>query len=49
LEVRVGTEAVKARRLPHVQPSEMVSFTLKPADLAGLGERAERQLEVAIT
>jgi NADPH-dependent 2,4-dienoyl-CoA reductase/sulfur reductase-like enzyme len=49
LEVRVGTEVVKVRRLPHVQPSEMVSFTLKPADLAGLGERAERQLEVAIT
>jgi len=49
LEVRVGGETVKVRRLPHVQPSEMVSFTLKPSELAGIAARPERQLEVAIT
>jgi NADPH-dependent 2,4-dienoyl-CoA reductase/sulfur reductase-like enzyme len=48
LEVRIGGEKVKQRRLPHVQPSEMVSFTLKPAALAGLPARADQTLEVSI-
>jgi NADPH-dependent 2,4-dienoyl-CoA reductase/sulfur reductase-like enzyme len=48
LEVRLGGEMAKQRRLPHVQPSEMVSFTLKPADLAGLPAKADPTLEVSI-
>jgi len=48
LEVRIGGEKVKQRRLPHVQPSEMVSFTLKPGELAGLPARADQTLEVSI-
>jgi len=48
LEVRVGGEMVRQRRLAHVQPSEMISFTLKPADLAGLPSAADRTLEVSI-
>ncbi len=48
LEVRLGGELAKQRRLPHVQPSEMISFTLKPADLAGLPAGADRTLEVSI-
>jgi NADPH-dependent 2,4-dienoyl-CoA reductase/sulfur reductase-like enzyme len=48
LEVRVGGELASERRLPHVQPSEMVSFTLKPADLAGLPAGSDRTLEVSI-
>jgi hypothetical protein len=31
-----------------VQPSEMVSFTLKPSELSGLPARADQTLEVSI-
>lgn len=48
LEVRIGGETVKQRRLAHVQPSEMVSFTLRPAELAGLAPKADNALEVSI-
>ena len=48
LEVRLGGQLAKQRRLPHVQPSEMVSFTLKPAELAGLPAAADPTLEVSI-
>jgi NADPH-dependent 2,4-dienoyl-CoA reductase/sulfur reductase-like enzyme len=48
LEVRLGGELAKQRRLAHVQPSEMVSFTLKPADLSGLPAGPDRTLEVSI-
>ena len=48
LELRIGGETVKQRRLAHVQPSEMVSFTLKPAELAGLASKADNALEVSI-
>ncbi len=48
LEVRLGGELAKQRRLPHVQPSEMVYFTLKPGDLAGLPAGGDRTLEVSI-
>ena len=48
LEVRLGGQLAKQRRLPHVQPSEMVSFTLKPAELAGLPAGADPTLEVSI-
>jgi hypothetical protein len=48
LEVRLGGELAKQRRLPHVQPSEMVSFTLKPSELSGLPAKADPTLEVSI-
>ena len=48
LEVRLGGQLAKQRRLPHVQPSEMVSFTLKPEELAGLPAAADPTLEVSI-
>jgi NADPH-dependent 2,4-dienoyl-CoA reductase/sulfur reductase-like enzyme len=48
LEVRVGGELARERRLAHVQPSEMVSFSLKPADLSGLPAGPDRTLEVSI-
>jgi NADPH-dependent 2,4-dienoyl-CoA reductase/sulfur reductase-like enzyme len=48
LEVRLGGQLAKQRRLPHVQPSEMVSFTLKPGELAGLPAGADQTLEVSI-
>jgi NADPH-dependent 2,4-dienoyl-CoA reductase/sulfur reductase-like enzyme len=48
LEVRLGGQLAKQRRLPHVQPSEMVSFTLKPGELNGLPPGADRTLEVSI-
>ena len=48
LEVRLGGQLAKQRRLPHVQPSEMVSFTLNPAELAGLPAGADQTLEVSI-
>jgi pyruvate/2-oxoglutarate dehydrogenase complex dihydrolipoamide dehydrogenase (E3) component len=48
LQVSVGGQRVKQRRLPHVQPSEMVSFSLKPAELAGLPAGSDPALEVSI-
>jgi NADPH-dependent 2,4-dienoyl-CoA reductase/sulfur reductase-like enzyme len=49
LEVRLGGQLARERRLAHVQPSEMVSFTLKPADLRGLPPAgADPSLEVSI-
>ena len=48
LEVRLGGELLKQRRLAHVQPSEMVSFTLKPGELSGLPARPDQTLEVSI-
>jgi len=44
LELRKGGEVVMSRKLRHVQPSEMISFTLKPTDLGAL--TGEDQLEV---
>jgi NADPH-dependent 2,4-dienoyl-CoA reductase/sulfur reductase-like enzyme len=48
LEVRIGGELAKQRRLAHVQPSEMISFNLKPGELAGLPAGPDQTLEVSI-
>jgi hypothetical protein len=48
LVVSLDGEPIKRRRLAHVQPSEMVSFTLEPEDLAAGAGREERLLEVSI-
>jgi NADPH-dependent 2,4-dienoyl-CoA reductase/sulfur reductase-like enzyme len=49
LIVRLDGETIKERRLAHVQPSEMLSFTLNPQDLAGVAPPKENTLEVSIT
>jgi NADPH-dependent 2,4-dienoyl-CoA reductase/sulfur reductase-like enzyme len=49
LTVRLDGETIKERRLAHVQPSEMLSFTLGPQDLAGIAPLKENILEVSIT
>ena len=49
LEVRLGGQLARERRLPHVQPSEMITFTLKPGELAGLPAGDDRTLEVSIS
>ncbi len=52
LSVTLGGQPIKTRRLAHVQPSEMVSFTLEAADLPAAAERSpeagEARLEVSI-
>ena len=48
LSVKLDGEEIKSRRLPHVQPSEMLSFTLKPAELAGVSALNENDLEAGI-
>lgn len=49
LTVRLDGESVLERRLAHVQPSEMLSFTLSPKELAGVSPSRENTLEVSIT
>jgi hypothetical protein len=44
LEVRIGGELVRTRRLPHVQPSEMIRIGLDPGPVPP----AEAVMEVAI-
>jgi len=48
LLVTLDGEPVKRKRLPHVQPSEMVSLTLEPEELASGAGREGRLLEVSI-
>ncbi len=48
LTVRLDGEPVKRRRLAHVQPSEMFSFSLKPSELSAVSELKENRLEVEI-
>jgi NADPH-dependent 2,4-dienoyl-CoA reductase/sulfur reductase-like enzyme len=49
LTVRLDGEKVLERRLAHVQPSEMLSFTLRPKELAGVVPSRENTLEVSIS
>ena len=49
LAVRLDGETVKERRLAHVQPSEMLSLTLRAQELAGIEAIRENTLEVSIT
>jgi len=48
LVVRLNGETLKERKLAHVQPSEMIALSLRPADLRGLAGRGESVLEVSI-
>ncbi|MBN1835572.1 MAG: FAD-dependent oxidoreductase, partial [Spirochaetales bacterium] len=48
LVVSVDGERVKRKRLAHVQPSEMVSFTLEPSELPPGEAAREPRLEVSI-
>jgi len=48
LVVRLDGETVKERRLPHVQPSEMISLSLRPEELRSPAGRGEKVLEVSI-
>jgi NADPH-dependent 2,4-dienoyl-CoA reductase/sulfur reductase-like enzyme len=48
LSVSLDGEPLKRERLPHVQPSEMVSFTLSPGELPALPEGRPNRLEVSI-
>jgi NADPH-dependent 2,4-dienoyl-CoA reductase/sulfur reductase-like enzyme len=49
LVVDLDGEPLKRKKLAHVQPSEMVSFSLEAADLSGIPEPGEKRLEVSIT
>ena len=49
LTVRLDGEKVLERRLAHVQPSEMLRFTLRPEELAGTAPSKENTLEVSIS
>jgi hypothetical protein len=46
LEVRIDGRLVKSVKKPHVQPSEMLTLSLVPADFAGAGMDA--QVEISI-
>jgi NADPH-dependent 2,4-dienoyl-CoA reductase/sulfur reductase-like enzyme len=48
LTVRLDGETIKERRLTHVQPSEMLSFALRPQELTGIAPHRENTLEVSI-
>jgi hypothetical protein len=48
LTVHLDGEKVLERRLAHVQPSEMLSFTIRPKELAGVAPSRENTLEVSI-
>lgn len=46
LEVRLDNRVIQSRKKPHVQPSEMISVTLDPKDLADAGP--DSTIEIAI-
>ncbi len=48
LIVSLNGKPVQRRKLAHVQPSEMVDFTLAPEQLAGVEKSGENRLEVGI-
>ena len=48
LMVTLDGEPLKRKKLAHVQPSEMVSFSLDAADLPRISEPEEKRLEVSI-
>ncbi len=47
LSVSAAGRRIRAEVKNHVQPSEMISFTLRESDFAGLGD--DSALEIAIT
>jgi NAD(P)H-nitrite reductase large subunit len=48
LSLQIGSVEIKKRKLPHVQPSEMIRLSLKSADFPALDDDRENLLEVAI-
>lgn len=48
LSLRIGDVEIKKRKLPHVQPSEMIRLKLKPTDFPELSDDGENVMEVAI-
>jgi thioredoxin reductase len=48
LSLRIDGVEIKKRKLPHVQPSEMIRLNLKPADFPDLSGGAENLMEAAI-
>jgi len=48
LSVSIDGEEIKRKKLVHVQPSEMVSLTLKREEFTGVGESKEKRLTVSI-
>ena len=46
LEVKIDGRPVKSLKKPHVQPSEMISLTLGPADFAGAPRDASVELSI---
>jgi len=48
LEVKLNNKVIRTVKKNHVQPSEMLSFTLGPADLAGCEGVPESVLEISI-
>jgi NADPH-dependent 2,4-dienoyl-CoA reductase/sulfur reductase-like enzyme len=48
LSLQIGGVEFKKRKLPHVQPSEMIRINLRPSDFPELSEPGENLMEVAI-
>jgi NADPH-dependent 2,4-dienoyl-CoA reductase/sulfur reductase-like enzyme len=48
LSLQIGGVEIKKRKLVHVQPSEMIRFSVKPADFPALSDNQENLMEVAI-
>ncbi len=48
LVVKLDGEEIKKKKLTHVQPSEMISLTLKKEDLAGATELKDNVMEVSV-
>jgi len=48
LIVKLDGRVVKEKKLAHVQPSEMLNFTLGPEELDGVSDTDENRLEISI-
>lgn len=48
LVVKLDGEEIKKKKLTHVQPSEMISLTLKKEDVAGATELKDNVMEVSV-
>jgi NADPH-dependent 2,4-dienoyl-CoA reductase/sulfur reductase-like enzyme len=48
LSLRINGVEIKKRKLPHVQPSEMIRLNLKPSDFPELNPDRENTMEAAI-
>ena len=48
LTLRIAGNEIRRRKLPHVQPSEMIKLTLKPADFPEMEDGRENVMEAAI-